>query len=129
MTARIRLASDPDGTRYAHFKCPGCGDHHMVAVGRPNGGRPLWGWNGSLDRPTFTPSVRVTWRDFTAAGETALDAWHDAGCPKPMPKFEAQDFCCHSFVTDGRIQFLSDCTHSLAGQTVDLPSCNRKDSP
>jgi hypothetical protein len=28
---------------------------------------------------------------------------------------------CHSFVTDGRIQFLSDCTHELAGQTVDLP--------
>jgi hypothetical protein len=28
---------------------------------------------------------------------------------------------CHSFVTDGRIQFLNDCTHALAGQTVDLP--------
>ena len=28
---------------------------------------------------------------------------------------------CHSFVTDGRIQFLADCTHPLAGQTVDLP--------
>lgn len=23
--------------------------------------------------------------------------------------------------TDGRIQFLNDCTHALAGQTVDLP--------
>lgn len=28
---------------------------------------------------------------------------------------------CHSFVRDGRIQFLSDCTHKLANQTVDLP--------
>jgi hypothetical protein len=28
---------------------------------------------------------------------------------------------CHSFVTDGRIQFLNDCTHPLAGQTVDIP--------
>jgi hypothetical protein len=28
---------------------------------------------------------------------------------------------CHSFVIDGRIQFLSDSTHVLAGQTVDLP--------
>ena len=27
----------------------------------------------------------------------------------------------HSYVTDGRIQYLSDCTHPLAGQTVDLP--------
>ena len=28
---------------------------------------------------------------------------------------------CHSFVTAGRIQFLEDSTHALAGQTVDLP--------
>lgn len=28
---------------------------------------------------------------------------------------------CHSFVTDGRIQFLTDSWHSLKGQTVDLP--------
>jgi hypothetical protein len=27
---------------------------------------------------------------------------------------------CHSFITDGKIEFLSDCTHSLAGQTVEL---------
>lgn len=28
---------------------------------------------------------------------------------------------CHSFVRDGKIEFLSDSTHKLAGQTVDLP--------
>ena len=28
---------------------------------------------------------------------------------------------CHSFVREGRIEFLSDCTHALAGQTVELP--------
>jgi hypothetical protein len=27
---------------------------------------------------------------------------------------------CHTFVTDGQIQYLGDCTHALAGQTVDL---------
>lgn len=27
---------------------------------------------------------------------------------------------CHSFVRDGQIQFLSDCTHALAGKTVPL---------
>jgi hypothetical protein len=27
---------------------------------------------------------------------------------------------CHSFVTDGRIQYLSDCTHAMAGQTKEL---------
>jgi len=29
---------------------------------------------------------------------------------------------CHSFVTDGQIQFLGDCTHKLAGRTVPLPA-------
>jgi len=28
---------------------------------------------------------------------------------------------CHSFITNGKIQFLSDCEHPLKGQTVDLP--------
>lgn len=28
---------------------------------------------------------------------------------------------CHSFITAGRIMFLDDCTHALAGKTVDLP--------
>lgn len=30
-------------------------------------------------------------------------------------------YLCHSFITNGKIQFLSDCTHALAGQIVDLP--------
>ncbi|MEO7016286.1 MAG: hypothetical protein ABI067_07055 [Leifsonia sp.] len=28
---------------------------------------------------------------------------------------------CHSFITDGKIKYLSDCNHHLAGQTIDLP--------
>ena len=31
---------------------------------------------------------------------------------------------CHSFVTAGRIEFLADSTHALAGRTVDLPDFN-----
>ena len=61
------------------------------------GAGPRWGFNGNVDAPTFTPSVLVRY------------SWSDG------PRV------CHSFVTDGRIQFLGDCTHNLAGQTVDLP--------
>jgi len=44
------------------------------------------------------------------------------GEPPPDGKrYPGADVVCHSFVTDGRIQFLGDCTHTLAGQTVDLP--------
>lgn len=33
---------------------------------------------------------------------------------------------CHSFIKDGKIQFLDDCFHSLKGQTVDLPTRERE---
>lgn len=36
-----------------------------------------------------------------------------------------QKYICHSFVREGRIEFLGDCTHALAGQTVDLLDVQR----
>lgn len=78
------------------FWCPACDAPHAVRVA----GNGAWGWNGSTDAPTLTPSVF-----FNPPG-----AHHN-------PERET----CHSFVTDGRIQFLSDCSHKLAGQTVELP--------
>lgn len=83
------------------FWCPGCDGAHMVGVGEGDG--PRWGYNGNPDVPTFTPSVLVQYNG------------KDAGIDGAPPAI------CHSFVTDGRIQFLGDCTHSLAGQTVELP--------
>lgn len=79
------------------FECPGCDMPHSVQHGAGEG--PRWGWNGNADSPTFSPSILVRY------------PWG----PEQVEKV------CHSFVTDGRIQFLSDCTHELAGQTVDLP--------
>lgn len=89
------------------FWCPGCDKAHQVRVG--DGPGPRWGWNGSADRPTFTPSVLVTWHEPSDDPALAGDPAHD------MKR------ACHSFVTDGQIRFLADCTHALAGQTVPLP--------
>ena len=97
------------------FRCPGCfGDVHTIRVARDgvDGG---WTYNGNPEAPTFQPSILVRGKmierdaDGRWTGEWVRDA---AG--------ELVDDICHSFVTDGRIQFLSDCTHSLAGQTVPL---------
>lgn len=88
------------------FWCPGCDSAHRVFVG--DGSGPRWGFNGSVDRPTFTPSVLVTYN--------GPDAGQDHG-----DGYVAPPAVCHSFVTDGRIQFLGDSTHALAGETVDLP--------
>ncbi len=104
------------------FWCPGCKQAHQIKTG--NGPGPRWGWNGNAEKPTFTPSVLVTGRDFTEKGEAEWEAWIDAGSPRleggELPQFESADTVCHTFVTDGRIQFLGDCTHALAGQTVDM---------
>lgn len=93
------------------FMCPGCRYWHGVNVDHDE--RPRWGWNGSVDRPTFTPSILVR------TGR-AVDPCHqpEEGDPPEI---------CHSFVTDGRIQFLADCTHALAGQTLDIPPFDGKD--
>lgn len=99
------------------FWCPACNTAHGVKVA----GASAWGWNGSADRPTFTPSVLARGRRMTAKGRADHEAWVEAGCPKPAPEsFDGEDYVCHSFVADGKIQFLGDCTHHLAGQTVPL---------
>ncbi len=97
------------------FWCPGCEQAHWVAVGEGPG--PRWGYNGNPDAPTFTPSVLVRgiYADPPVTREN-MDEWKRA--PWPQTRVER---ICHSFIADGRIQFLGDCTHHLAGQTVDLP--------
>lgn len=99
--AKISLATD--GT--ALFECPGCGVPHGIPV--KSEGKSNWGWNGSLEAPTFTPSILVTY----PANPNALEEFKEWKTER----------CCHSFVRDGHIQFLGDSTHPLAGQTVELP--------
>lgn len=51
------------------------------------------------------------------------NAWAELPEPKPpRPEIQRVKTVCHSFITDGQIQFLNDCTHPLAGQTVPLPN-------
>lgn len=81
------------GGQYLWWWCPGCDEPHMVDVKR-------WEWNGSLTAPTLAPSILVRRR---------------AKPVRPEPQT-----VCHSFVRDGKMQFLSDCTHTLAGKMVQI---------
>jgi hypothetical protein len=94
------------------FWCPGCEMMHAVSVGQGPG--PRWGYNGNPEAPTFTPSILVRTGHFVEPNGKHCDKSGD-------PEWPCDCVCCHSFVTDGRIQFLGDCTHALAGQTVELP--------
>ena len=93
---KLHLMSAASG--YYAFECPGCGYGHGVYTkphlrdGQP---QPVWNFNGDLERPTFSPSLLVNSHD-----------------PKSR---------CHLFMVAGRIQFLGDCHHALAGQTVECP--------
>ncbi len=105
------------------FWCQGCREAHTVWVSEGPG--PRWTWNGDVEKPVFGPSVLVTGRRLTDKGDAQWQAWHDAGCPKPAPELDAQDFRCHTFVgcngaQPGEIIFLSDCTHELAGTVQPL---------
>lgn len=85
------------------FHCPACGQNHLVSIGPRSYWSIRWGFNGDYDKPTINPSVLVT-------------------CDIPEDvKIEPNIRRCHSFIRDGKIQYLGDCTHSLAGQTVELP--------
>jgi hypothetical protein len=107
------------------FRCPGCEESHMVTVGE--GAGPRWGYNGNPDAPTFTPSVLIKSGHY-CEGQQGKDCWctfeERIGRKSPF-----KCFVCHSFVTDGRIQFLGDCTHALAGETVDLPDWPEEAAP
>ncbi len=85
-----------EGQLNLSFYCPGCKCHHGICSERydPKPG-PVWEWNGSMTKPTFKPSLKVK---------------HSKG------------IVCHSFIKDGFIQYLSDCTHELAGQTIEIPN-------
>lgn len=77
--------------------CPACQCGHLFDK--------RWTFNGDVEKPTFTPSMLVN---------------------ANMQKINPKAIRCHSYVTAGRIQFLSDCTHAMAGQTVELPPIGEK---
>lgn len=88
---KIHEGVGPRGGKLLYFHCPGCKNEHPFEIECADKG---WTWNGSLDKPTFKPSLLVN---------------------ESYPQFR-----CHLFVTDGKIQFLPDCHHELRGQTVEM---------
>jgi len=101
------------------FMCPGCETLHQINTDATH--RPAWQYNGNPEAPTFKPSILVRTGHYSKFHKPGDGCWctYDDKHPDDPSGFACG--ICHSFVTDGRIQFLGDCTHELAGQTVDLP--------
>lgn len=89
------------------FWCPGCDDLHMVAD-------PPWQVTGAGETLTISPSILVYERQKLINEDLDRPALIAPENVTTAPR-------CHSFVRNGHIEFLSDSTHELAGQTVALP--------
>jgi hypothetical protein len=85
-----------EGGSYWLFWCPACKCGHGIPT-------PRWGFNGNVNCPTFTPSLRRYYTD---------------------PETKQEHTTCHLNVTDGQIIYHGDCPHDFKGRTVpmeDLP--------
>ena len=97
-----KVEQTSDG-RYVFF-CPGCKCGHWFKTTPPE---PQWTFNGDMENPTIRASILVH------AHETILPENDTTGKVTMTHR-------CHSMVTEGKIQFLDDCTHELRGKTVPL---------
>lgn len=96
----------PVVTRYAYttgeerwvFFCPGCKCNHSYTTKRgvdEKGNEypgPLWSFNDNVEKPTFRASLLY---------------------PDTTPR-------CHLFITNGVIEYCTDCGHDLAGKHVPM---------
>lgn len=91
----VRYIHPETGEQYHHrqfaYGCLGCGYEHFFALKSEGGNHDF---NMDLNSPTVTPSL--------------------------LQNFDPARIC-HSFIANGKIQFLGDCWHLLKNQTVDLP--------
>ncbi len=78
------------------FFCPGCKCGHAVWTT----GKVAWKFNGSLDKPTFDPSILI--HNVTAPDGKII-----------QPR-------CHLYVREGQLHFLDDCEHEYKNRVVPM---------
>lgn len=110
----IKISTTSEGWA---FRCPGCEEVHTLSSA-------IWKYNGDPESPTFRESVLVKSGHYAGFGDSDA-CWCTYNAKQKsqgLPEAPFRCRLCHSYVTDGKIQFLSDSTHSLSGQTVNLPN-------
>ena len=73
--------------------CTACGCAHVF---KDKGQSPVWGFNGDMEKPTVTPSIRLT-----SNGRKG-------------------GYTCHFHIKEGRIEYCGDCSHDLSGKKLAL---------
>lgn len=93
---------DINGEWYS-FYCPACARRHHI--------NNTWNIYG-VDKPTVHPSVLSLYRH--PKGYT-----NDNPAPLGYTGEYVEDIC-HLFIREGRLEYLGDCTHSMANEIVDM---------
>lgn len=94
MKVAVRSWHDGNGEmgKMCLWWCVGCDESHIWQVEATKG--PNWEWDGNIEAPTVSPSILT-----------------DGSRPEQR---------CHVFIKNGMIEYLGDCWHKLAGQTVPM---------
>ena len=87
-------ACDVEEATHLQFKIPShAGFLNLPVITKgTREGTGCWTWNGCTDKPTLRPSVLT----------------------------QSHEFRCHSWITDGNVNYLSDCSHEMAGASEEL---------
>lgn len=95
------------------YWCQGCEELHQVNSG--------WAFDGNVTAATFSPSVLVRSGHFASSWSTGDPCWctYNAEHPNRPSTFKCRR--CHTLIRGGMVEFLGDCSHALAGQTLPLP--------
>jgi hypothetical protein len=93
-----------NGAKHLWYWCEVCDTHHVLPIkGTPKAPvsgyeeAPQWEWNGDKVQPSTVPSV-------LSKGYAA----------------QKNGGVCHHYVTKGKIMYLGDTTHELAGKIIPL---------
>ena len=99
LTSRRFEVCKPEEADHLCMRIPGPTGQLMlpVMIGGTRAGTSNWTWNGDTEKVTLKPSVKTT-----------------------MSKKAPNDTICHSFINDGVVKFLDDCTHELRNTEVPL---------
>jgi len=115
MTKIRKSPTSEKGYQYI-FVCPGCNEEHAFNDVK-------WRFNNDYEKPTISPSYLLTYLHSSKERNKVSKDYHKKHgrwlTQKELPH-DLKDIC-HSFIKNGMIQYLGDCTHKLAGQTVELP--------
>jgi hypothetical protein len=96
---KLKLTRNENGQlTQVRFWCTACRHAHPFHL-------PRWDFNGDLEKPTFSPSLRL----YTPKSVDPIDG-------SEIPEVTV----CHLFVEAGKIRYCGDCPHEYAGKVVPL---------